>query len=226
MGSLLVRGERGVFMTLQLVIDVFLHTREFLEALLSGYSVWVYVVLFCVIFIETGLVVMPFLPGDSILFGIGAIAASTDIVHGPLMMVILCAAAVLGDTANYEIGRVLGDKIRNRKKVRFIKQEYIDKTQEYFEKYGGKTVTIARFMPFIRTFAPFVAGAARMKYTKFLAYNLIGGVMWVCLIFGIGFFFGNLDFVKNHFSLVTLMIIVISLMPMVITLIREKLKKA
>lgn len=174
---------------------------------------------------ETGVVVTPFLPGDSILFGIGSIVAITNVVDVPLMVFLLILAAIVGDTVNYHIGRALGNYLIEEKKVRFIKREYIERTQKFYDKHGGKTITLARFMPIIRTFAPFVAGISRMKYRSFLIYNMLGGILWICLMFGIGYFFGNIPMVKNHFSLVTIGIILISLLPLLIAYLKSRKEK-
>lgn len=212
-------------MNLNTVIDIFLHTPKYLEIILSQYSIWAYVILFAILFMETGVVVTPFLPGDSILFGIGSIVAITNVIDVPLMVFLLILAAIVGDTVNYHIGRALGSYLIEEKKVRFIKREYIERTQKFYEKHGGKTITIARFMPIIRTFAPFVAGISRMKYRSFLVYNMLGGILWICLMFGIGYFFGNIPMVKNHFSLVTIGIILVSLLPVLIAYLKSRKEK-
>ena len=212
-------------MDFSLLVDIFFNAPKYLDVLFSQYYMWAYIILFAILFFETGIVITPFLPGDSILFGVGAIAAVTTKVNLPLLIILLMSAAVLGDSLNYEIGRTLRVKVNDKKKLRFIKYEYILRTQKFFEKHGGKTITIARFIPIIRTFAPFVSGVSKMKYSKFLFYNVIGGVGWVALMFGIGYFFGNIPTVKNNFSLVVIGIIVVSLMPAVAALIKSKKKK-
>ena len=212
-------------MNLNLIIDIFLHLDKYLNMLISQYNVWAYVVLFVAIFIETGLVVTPFLPGDSLIFATGAIAAVGGPIHIPLMIALLYIAAIAGDTVNYHIGHLLRKKVANREHIPLVKTEYIDRTHAFFEHHGGKTITIARFIPIIRTFAPFVAGVSEMSYRHFLLYNVIGGLSWVSLMFGIGYFFGNISFVKNHFSVVVVAIILISVLPAVVSFIRSKMNK-
>lgn len=201
-------------------IDLFLHLDKHLIELVTDYRNWTYLILFVIIFCETGLVVTPFLPGDSLLFAAGAIAAL-----GPLniwlLLFVLIAAAFLGDSLNYTIGKFFGHKILERN-TRFIKKEYIDKTHNFYEKHGGKTIIIARFVPIVRTFAPFVAGIGEMNYTRFISYNLFGGILWVAACSLGGYFFGNITIVKNNFSIVVLAIIGISVMPMVIEYARHK----
>lgn len=213
-------------MNLSFLIDLFLHIDKYLNAMLNQYNMLAYVVVFVVIFIETGLVVTPFLPGDSLIFAVGAIAAAGGPISVPAIMILLYIAAVSGDTVNYEIGHLLREKVNKREHIPFIKMEYIDRTQAFFERNGGKTITIARFIPIIRTFAPFVAGVGKMKYKKFLGYNIVGGISWVTLLFGIGYFFGNISIVKNHFSLVIVAIIIVSVVPAVMAFLKSKMKKA
>jgi membrane-associated protein len=192
-------------------IDIFLHLDVYLNDIISQYGAWTYGILFAVIFVETGLVIMPFLPGDSLLFAAGALAAlEGSVLNIWLMIVLLMAAAILGDTVNYWIGHTLGEKAYESK---WVKKEYIDKTHEFFEKHGGKTIFLARFVPIIRTFAPFVAGVGQMSYKYFFSYNVIGGLVWVPLFSLAGYFFGGLEFVEHNFTLVILAIIVISLVP-------------
>lgn len=212
-------------MDFNFILDVFLHLDKYLNLLLSQYHTWAYVILFIVIFIETGLVVTPFLPGDSLIFVTGAIAAAGGPIQIPLVIPLLYVAAVGGDTMNYHIGHLLRKKIRCKEHIPLIKEEYIQRTQDFFERNGGKTITIARFIPIIRTFAPFVAGAFIMPYHKFIAYNIVGGISWVTILFFIGYFFGNISYVKNHFGLVVVAIVVISVLPAVYTFIRNKLAK-
>lgn len=207
------------------IVDLLFHLDvDKLNAFLNQYSVWAYVFIFIVIFIETGLVVTPFLPGDSLLFAAGAAVAvrPADI---PFVLVMLYIAAVLGDTVNYHIGHFLREKIKRREKIRFVKMEYIERAQSFLEKHGGKTITIARFIPIIRTFAPFVAGAGKMTYSRFLSFNVIGGLAWVTLFFGMGFFVGNISYVQSHFSLILAAIVLISVSPAVVVFIRNKMKK-
>lgn len=209
-------------MNFALIVDVFLHLDQYLNVLLSQYNTLAYVLLFAVIFLETGLVVTPFLPGDSLIFAAAAIAGAGGPINVPLLLVLFYIAAVAGDTVNYHIGYFLREKINDRQKVRLIKQEYLDRTNAFFDKYGGKTITIARFVPIVRTFAPFVAGVGEMSYRHFLSYNVVGGVSWVSLMFGLGYFFGNIEFIKNHFSLIVIAIVIISVLPAVITLFHNR----
>jgi membrane-associated protein len=194
------------------LLDFVLHLDKHLSPIIQEYGAWTYLLLFAIVFCETGLVVTPFLPGDSLLFAAGAFAANGSLSIWALIGA-LVAAAVLGDTANYWIGHFLGARLVASK--RLIKPEHIDKTHEFFEKYGGKTVIIARFVPIVRTFAPFVAGLGSMSYGRFMSYNLIGGAGWVLLCTLAGYSFGNLPFVQKNFSLVVLIIIVLSLLPAV-----------
>jgi membrane-associated protein len=193
------------------LIDLFLHLDEHLANVISQYGGWTYGILFGVIFMETGFVVTPFLPGDSLLFAAGTFAAL-----GSLNIAYLCGllilAAIAGDTVNYWIGHSLGERAYS---VRWVKKEYLDRTHAFFEKHGGKTIVLARFVPIVRTFAPFVAGIGRMSYGYFLTYNVAGGILWVLLFTLAGFFFGNIPFVKANFELVIIAIILISVLPMV-----------
>ncbi|MHA3056041.1 DedA family protein [Acinetobacter sp. ANC 4633] len=205
------------------LINFILHVDQHLLEFIKEYGTWIYAILFLIIFVETGLVVMPFLPGDSLLFAAGALAASTGQMDPWLLIGLLFIAAVLGDTLNYHIGRYIGPRIFEMES-RFIKKDHLLKTHVFFEKYGGKTIIIARFMPFIRTFAPFVAGAGRMNYKHFLTFNAIGGFAWVGSFITIGYFFGTRPFVKNNFSHLMLGIIVFSLLPAVIEFVRAKIR--
>ena len=208
------------------LIDLFLHLDRHLNGAIQDYGVWTYLILFLIIFCETGLVVTPVLPGDSLLFAAGALAASPDCpLHMSWVFMLLSVAAVLGDTVNYWIGHLFGDKLA-AKYPRIIKKQYLDKTHAFYERYGGETIIIARFVPIVRTFAPFVAGVGRMTYLKFFSYNVIGGVAWVALLLFGGFWFGGLDFVKKHFALVELGIIIISVLPMVVEFIRYRWKSS
>lgn len=206
--------------TVQFLIDVFLHLDRYLGTFMHSYGIAAYVMLFLIIFCETGLVVTPFLPGDSLIFAAGALAAKG--IMGWWTLVMLIAAAILGNSLNYQIGRILSNRIRSRQKIRFIKMEYFDKTQTFFEKYGGITIIITRFMPILRTFSPFVAGVGHMRYRRFQFFNSIGGASWATAFFVIGFFFGNLPVVKDHFSLIVVGIIGISVLPAIIAFIKAK----
>jgi len=205
------------------LIDFILHLEKHLDALIQTYDVWVYLILFLIIFLETGLVITPILPGDSLLFAIGAFAArgSLDVT---LSIALLTVAAISGDALNYTIGSFFGHKIIEHPKLP-IKKEHITKTHEFYEKYGGKTIIIARFIPIVRTFAPFVAGIGDMTYRKFFTYNVVGGVLWIFGFILLGFFFGNLPMVKSNFKLVILGIIILSIMPGIVEYIRAKRKK-
>jgi membrane-associated protein len=197
------------------LVDFVLHLDHHLKGIIEQYGALTYFIVFAIIFCETGLVVTPFLPGDSLLFALGAFAA-VGALNLYMVLIILIVAAILGDTLNYWIGHMLAPKIIRNEKIRFIKQEYIDRTHKFFEKYGGKTIIIARFVPIIRTFAPFMAGVGTMTYGRFLFYNVIGGILWVTVCVFAGYFFGNLPFVQDNFSLVVLGIIVVSMIPAVI----------
>jgi membrane-associated protein len=206
---------------IQYFIDLFMHLDTHLSAIANEYGLLTYLLLFTIVFCETGLVVTPFLPGDSLLFATGALAATGSLNLSTLLLV-LCLAAVAGDTVNYQIGHLLRNKIASHENIRFIKQEHLDRTHTFFEKYGVKTIIIARFVPIVRTFAPFVAGVGVMPYSKFISYNVIGGVAWVFLFLFGGYFFGNLPVVKDNFTLVILGIIFVSFLPGVITYIQSK----
>ncbi|WP_434510430.1 DedA family protein [Desulfitobacterium sp. AusDCA] len=204
-------------------MDVLLHLDKYLSMIIQNYGMAAYFILFLIIFGETGLVVTPFLPGDSLLFAAGAFAAigSLDI---KLLLLMISIAAVMGDTVNYTIGKTIGHKIYEMENVKFIKKEHLLKARDFYEKYGAVTIIIARFIPIIRTFAPFVAGIGEMKYAKFLSYNVIGGLTWTALVTLVGYYFGNLPAVKHNFSLVIFAIIFISIMPAVFGVIKQKLK--
>lgn len=196
---------------LKSAIDLFLHLDEYLQTIITTYGAWTYGILFVVIFIETGLVVMPFLPGDSLLFAAGTFAALGSFnVWG--LVGLLAVAAVLGDAVNYSIGHYLGDRAYN---IKWIKKEYLEQTHAFFEKHGGKAIFLARFVPIVRTFAPFVAGIGKMSYSYFATYNIVGGISWVTIFTLLGFFFGNIPFVKKNFELVIIAIILISIVPMI-----------
>jgi membrane-associated protein len=205
------------------LINFFLHIDKHLIEVIQQYGFWTYLILFLIIFCETGLVVTPFLPGDSLLFAAGALAAvdTTGTLNVGLLFVLLATAAVVGDTVNYFIGHFLGHKIFELK-LPFVKKEYLDRTHEFYEKYGGKTIILARFVPIVRTFAPFVAGIGSMTYSRFISYNIAGGVAWIALfVFG-GYLIGNIPLIKDNFSIVTVLIILISVTPMAIELVRSR----
>lgn len=203
------------------LIDFILNIDEHLSVFLADYGMWIYGILFLIIFVETGLVVMPFLPGDSLLFAVGALAAFTGALNPALLIALMFMAAVLGDTLNYHIGKYIGPKVFE-KDYRFINKDHLLKTQTFFDKHGGKTIVIARFLPFIRTFAPFVAGAGSMNYKKFLSYNVIGGFLWIASFVLLGYFFGNQPAIKENFTYVIFGIIGFSILPVVIGFIKQK----
>jgi membrane-associated protein len=204
------------------LIDLFLHLDVHLNEFIIAYGTLTYLILFLVIFAETGLVITPFLPGDSLLFAAGTFAAigSFDIW---LLFILLSLAAILGDTINYWIGNYIGPKIFHQDR-RFIKKEYLKRTHDFYEKYGGKTIIIARFVPIIRTFAPFVAGIGAMTYSKFILYNVVGGIVWCGIFLFGGYFFGNLPFVKNNFSYMIIAIIILSIVPGIVEYLKHKLQ--
>jgi membrane-associated protein len=203
------------------VFDFVLHLDKRLSGLIQSYGLWTYLILFAIIFLETGLVVTPFLPGDSLLFAAGTFA-SAKALDVYWLFGLLAAAAILGDTANYWIGHFVGPRVFHKEKSRFFKKEYLDRTHRFYEKYGAETIIIARFVPIIRTFAPFVAGIGRMSYWKFISYNVIGGIGWVGLfVFG-GYFFGGIPFVRRNFGLVIVAIILISLIPALVEFLRHR----
>jgi len=206
------------------LIDIFLHLDMYLDTVIQQYGVWMYFMLFVVVFLETGIVVTPFLPGDSLLFAAGALCARGDLAVGWLFM-LLCLAAVLGDTVNYSIGHLVGPRAFHGQN-RLFKREHLDRTHQFYERHGGKTIVLARFIPIIRTFAPFVAGIGRMSYGRFVTYNVLGGLLWTALfVFG-GYYFGNQPWVKRNFTFVILAIIVISLLPLVVEFIQNYRRKA
>ena len=203
------------------IIDFILHIDQHLTELAAQYGVWIYGILFLIIFCETGLVVMPLLPGDSLLFAAGSIAAIGKMnIH--LMVVLLIIAAILGDAVNFMVGKFFGEKLFANPNSKIFKQSHLQKTQQFYAKHGGKTIILARFIPIVRTFAPFVAGMGHMTYHHFLAYNVIGGVLWVTLFSYLGYFFGNLPIVKDNLSLVLVAIIVLSILPGIVEIIRHK----
>jgi len=203
------------------LIDFALHIDKHLGELIVQYGIWSYLILFLIIFAETGFVFLPFLPGDSLLFAAGTFAA-IGAFNVVFLILILCFAAIAGDTVNYWIGNYIGPKIFEKEKIRFLKKKHLIRTHEFYERHGGKTIIIARFIPIIRSFAPFVAGIGSMTYFKFITYNVVGGILWVLLFVFAGFFFGNLPIVKNNFSIVIFAIIIISVLPGVYEFIRQK----
>jgi len=203
------------------LLELFLHIDKHLNTVIQSYGAWTYALLFGIIFCETGLVVTPFLPGDSLLFAAGTFAASGSLDIGRLIAV-LWIAAVAGDAVNYWIGHRVGPKVFHKKDSRWFKAEHLQRTHDFYERYGGKTIIIARFVPIIRTFAPFVAGIGRMTYWRFASYNVIGGLSWVLVCSGAGFLFGNVPVVQRNFSLVILAIIIISVLPAVFEYLRER----
>lgn len=214
--------SQALALFLQLV-DIFLHLDAHLNELAGALGVWLYVVLFLIIFCETGLVVTPFLPGDSLLFAVGALSATAGSpIHLPQVMALMIIAAILGDACNYAIGRRVGPKIFTSETSRFLNKKHLLRTQEFYERYGGKTIILARFMPIVRTFAPFVAGIGQMGYSRFSTFNVVGGLVWVLSFSIAGFYFGNMPSVKSNFHYVILAIIVISFMPPVIEYLRTR----
>lgn len=204
------------------LIDFILHIDQHLQFIVAQYGIWIYAILFLLIFCETGLVVTPFLPGDSLLFAAGSIAAVGEMnVH--LMVALLLIAAIVGDAVNFALGKYFGQRLFANPQSKIFKQIYLQKTQEFYQKHGGKTIIIARFMPIVRTFAPFVAGMGHMHYGHFIRYNCIGAVIWVVLFSYAGYFFGNLPLIKQNLSLALIIIIAISLLPAVIEILRHKL---
>ncbi len=203
------------------LIDLFLHLDKHLGEVIQNYGVWTYSILFLIVFCETGLVVAPILPGDSLLFAAGAFAArgSLDL---RILILLLLVAAILGDAVNYHIGRIIGPKVFEKKDSKIFRKEYLEKTQKFYERYGGKTIVIARFVPIIRTFAPFLAGVGQMSYAKFALYNISGAVIWIFSLTLAGYYFSELPFVKNNFSLVVLAIIFLSILPAVIEFVRAR----
>lgn len=209
---------------IQSLLDIILHLDKHLAALSVEYGIWLYTILFLIIFAETGLVVTPFLPGDSLLFAVGALCA-TGSLNVFIVLALLIIAAILGDTLNYTIGHKLGLKPFEKGNSRIFKKSYLEKTEHFYEKYGGKTIIIARFIPIVRTFAPFVAGVGSMRYSTFIGYNVAGALLWIISLVLAGYFFGNIEIVKKNFSLVVIMIIIISILPAIIEFINHKRNK-
>ena len=206
------------------LVNFILHIGEHLQELVNNYGNWIYAILFAIVFCETGLVVLPFLPGDSMLFAAGTIAAVGD-MNIFLLIGLLIVAAVLGDFVNFEIGKHFGQKLFSNPNSKIFKQSYLQKTHDYYEKYGGRTIIIARFIPIVRTFAPFVGGMGNMNYAQFARYNIVGAVLWVVSFTTLGYFFGQLPFVKEHFSWIMIAIIVFSVVPMIVEIIRHRKDK-
>ena len=202
------------------IVDFFIHLDKYLDIAIRQYGILTYAILFFVIFAETGFVFTPFLPGDSLLFAAGTLSV-ISVLNVHYLFILLVLAAVTGNSSNYMVGHLIGERIFN-KYPRFLKREYLDRTHEFYEKHGGKTVIITRFIPILRTFAPFVAGLGSMTFGRFSVYNITGGVLWVGLFIYGGYFFGNIPLVKNNFSIVTIAIILISILPAVIEFIRQK----
>lgn len=203
-------------------LDLILHLDVYLDLLVTNYGPWIYAILFTVIFCETGLVVMPFLPGDSLLFIAGAVAAGGG-MDPVLLAGLLMAAAILGDSTNYVIGRTAGERLFNNPNSKIFRRDYLQRTHDFYERHGGKTVTMARFLPILRTFAPFVAGIAHMHYPRFLGFSVAGSLLWVGGLVTLGYFFGNVPFIKQHLSLMVVGIIILSLVPMILGLLRGRL---
>jgi membrane-associated protein len=206
-------------------INILLHLDQYLSILIQSYGLGTYLILFLIIFGETGLVVTPFLPGDSLLFAAGAFAA-IGLLDIKLLLLTVCLAAVLGDTVNYSIGKAIGHKIYEAENMRFISKEHLLKARNFYERYGTMTIIIARFIPIVRTFAPFVAGVGEMRYIKFISYNIIGAVFWTALLTSAGYFFGNLPAVKQNFSLAVIAIIIISLIPAIWEFMKQRTELA
>ena len=203
------------------LIDIVVHLDQHLQALVAAHGAWIYLILFLIIFCETGLVVTPFLPGDSLLFVAGAVAAAGGMdIH--LLVVLLIIAAILGDAVNYAVGHYIGPRIFSHNESRWLNPKHLQRAHDFYEKYGGKTIIIARFVPIVRTYAPFVAGAASMTYTKFALFNVSGAVLWVVSLGYAGYFFGNLPFIKNNLTLVILGIIFLSILPGIIEILRHR----
>ncbi|AYC31470.1 DedA family protein [Pseudomonas cavernae] len=205
-------------------IDLILHLDTYLNLLVVNYGTWIYAILFLVIFCETGLVVMPFLPGDSLLFIAGALCASGNM--DPLLLgALLMLAAIAGDSTNYLIGRTAGERLFRNPQSKIFRRDYLQRTHEFYDRHGGKTVTLARFLPIVRTFAPFVAGVGKMPYPRFFAFSVLGTIAWVGGLVTLGYFFGNVPFIKQNLSLMVLVVIALSLLPMALSVLHHKLRR-
>jgi membrane-associated protein len=210
---------------IQFLIDFILHVDEHLAELVSNYGTWVYAILFLIIFCETGLVVTPFLPGDSLLFVAGALAAlPSNSLSIWLLILILTVAAILGDSINFEIGKFFGEKLFSNPDSKVFKRSYLEKTHHFYEKHGGKTIILARFVPIVRTFAPFVAGMGKMSYKYFISYNVIGGIFWIAIFLLLGYFVGNIPWIQSNLSVLVIVIIFVSILPAVFEVVKEKMK--
>jgi membrane-associated protein len=208
-------------MALPQIVDVFLHVDKHLQTIIASYGTGTYLVLFTIVFCETGLVFLPFLPGDSLLFAAGAFAA-TGVLNVWAVLGLMMVAAILGDSVNYSIGTLLGPRLHAKGKLPFVKKEHLDKTADFYERYGAKTLIIARFVPIVRTFAPFVAGIGSMKYGRFMTFNVVGAVAWATICIFAGYFVGNMPIVKKNFEIVILLIIFISILPGIIGYLKER----
>ena len=210
--------------TLTYLIDLVMHLDSHLSDMIQNYGVWVYLLVFVIVFLETGLVVTPFLPGDSLIFALGTFAA-LDVLDVRVLFLLLSMAAILGDSVNYAIGKFVGPKIFRAQKSKLFNREHLERTRIFYEKYGNKTIVLARFVPIIRTFAPFVAGIGRMKYSLFLFYNIFGGVLWVSICLACGYFLGNIPIVKENFSIAILVIIFVSILPVAVEVWKHRAVK-
>ena len=210
---------------LTLIVDFILHVDVHLQELMNNYGLWVYGILFLIIFSETGLVVTPFLPGDSLLFAAGALTVGSA-MDVNILALVLVSAAVLGNITNYTIGHFFGAKLFNNPDSKIFRRDYLDKTHLFFDKHGGKTIIITRFLPIVRTFAPFVAGMGAMTYKRFMVFNIVGGILWVCSFVYAGYLFGNMPIVRQNFTLLVMGIIVFSILPIVIETVRHRLKRS
>jgi membrane-associated protein len=208
---------------IQTIIDFILHIDQYLNEIIQAYGVWTYALLFLIIFLETGLVITPFLPGDSLLFAAGTFAALGSL-NVWILWLVCFTAAVLGDTVNYWIGNKIGPRAFDQD-IRFLKREYLERTERFYEKHGGKTIILARFVPIVRTFAPFVAGVGSMRYGRFVIYNVVGAFLWTGIFIWLGYFFGNIPFVQRNFELVIVAIILVSVVPMAIEYVRSRIRK-